>query len=59
MTYWVPLVSTEPTSPVARVEKEEPEIMTKLRVRDVAILRPINVTSYIKKQEASGRFELK
>jgi len=58
-TYPVPLVASEPTSPASSVEDEEPEIMAKLKVRDVAILRPTNVTSCIQKPEAGGRFELK
>ncbi|XP_049405017.1 uncharacterized protein LOC125868401 [Solanum stenotomum] len=54
LTYPVSLVASEPTSPGSRVKKEEPEIMAELRVRDVAILRPTNVTSCIQKPEAGG-----
>uniref|UniRef100_M1DLP3 Uncharacterized protein n=1 Tax=Solanum tuberosum TaxID=4113 RepID=M1DLP3_SOLTU len=53
MTYLsVPLVASEPTFPAARVKEEEPAA---LRVRDVAIPCPTNVTYCIQKLEAGGR----
>ncbi|KAH0636010.1 hypothetical protein KY285_035711 [Solanum tuberosum] len=53
LTYPVPLAS-EPTSPVARVEQEEPEIMDEMKVRDVAIPCTTNVTSCIQKPAVGG-----
>uniref|UniRef100_M1DHF5 Uncharacterized protein n=1 Tax=Solanum tuberosum TaxID=4113 RepID=M1DHF5_SOLTU len=45
----------KPTSSASRVEEDEPEITAELRVRDVAIPRPTNVTSCIQKLEDGGR----
>uniref|UniRef100_M1DA32 Uncharacterized protein n=1 Tax=Solanum tuberosum TaxID=4113 RepID=M1DA32_SOLTU len=59
LTYPVPLVVSEPTSQVARIEQEEPEIMAEMKVRDVAIPHTTNVTSCIQKPAVGGRLELK
>ncbi|KAH0773697.1 hypothetical protein KY290_010834 [Solanum tuberosum] len=58
LTYLVPLVASELTTLAARLEREEPALMAKMKVRDVAIPHTTNVTSCIEKPEAGGRFEL-